>query len=891
MKSKRGCLLFVLMLVVLGVLTALALLGVWFLRQRQERARWEYLPPVIQITEPQSGVSEPVGSYLSAVSTITFSPQNPVQTVEWYLNGALVESNPLQAGAGVSQAYDSYNLLIPTEGTHMLLARAINTRGVIGQSQPLTFQGVAKGEAFYAVTVNEGETLESLAAGYGSDAATLQTLNPGLGNPPAPGTTIKVPIPPENEPPSLPPTPLPASGGVTLVATSPILKVADIPSNIFSLLIAAPPQAPTNLQGEVKGCKVKLLWEDNAANESGFVVWMAAPGAPLTRLVTLQPASGGVTWFEFQAPGPGYFLFWVEAVNAIGQQGSNIIYLNVDAGCPAGAATHLQIELLDMSVSGNYDRAYCYVSLEEAPEVRLPAQDGDFIQVQGGQGNVAAWPHTFGVSIPSDGALEISGECWGWSGASLDKLGVFSSPFAKEMWDGLKLVIPAGNAQIGVAVKPLSPMDTRETYVERAPGLPSPGSPGTFLYDEYPVDPNLTPPTNLSRSDVVDPTPPHLRHVVLYWDYEAGPSDSLVNGFTIFLNGIPFKTINQGPSGGSGRDEREAILLLPLEARCGKHLRWQVAANAGPAQSRLSEPLEYDLPPCEVYAMVEFIDIYLLCTADSAPDCMYVQYPASLRETLDVYYDLSVNSTTARHWGGTLFVPMTAGFSNFSDLGAYYWEPFPDTIVVPILTNIVDLVIRTKFWDHDDSSGDDMFGSHYIHLYYPDLQAARNDLGCGKIFKTEGWSYTGTAISNWLRVKVTIFPNECSKSPPFGTFKWMKPGGLPKADLRVEVWPTLSPKVEVRIHNDGPDWVDMDVQLMCLGKAEWTDATGVVFTKMLAPGAKTIHLTLKNGEVNTFYTGIKDDPSYSNLGMTCRIPALEIDPNPANNDSGLLQLP
>ena len=87
------------------------------------------------------------------------------------------------------------------------------------------------------------------------------------------------------------------------------------------------------------------------------------------------------------------------------------------------------------------------------------------------------------------------------------------------------------------------------------------------------------------------------------------------------------------------------------------------------------------------------------------------------------------------------------------------------------------------------------------------------------------------------------------------------------------------------IHNGGPELVDMNVQLMCLGKAEWTDATGVVFTKTLAPGAQTIHLELKNGEVATFFTGIKDDPSYSDLWVTCRIPVLKTDPNPANNES------
>jgi len=883
MKSKRSFLIIAVLMVL--VLCLFVLLGVWFLRQRQERARLVNLPPVVQITEPQSGVSAPVGSYLSTVSTITFSPQNPVQTVEWYLNGALLESHPLHPGAGAS--YDSYNLLIPTEGTHMLVVRAVNARGEIGQSLPLTFQGVAKGEAFYAVSVNESETLESLAADYGSNPATLQTLNPSLINPPPPGTTIKVPIPPENEPPSLPQAPPAVSGGITLVSTSPMLKVANIPSDIFSLLTVSPPQAPTNLQGEMKDCKVKLLWEDNNTNESAYEVWMAAPGAPLTHLAKLQPASGGVTWFEFQAPGPGYFLFWVEAVNALGQQGSNIIYLNVDTGCPAAAATHLQVEILDIAGSGSAERVYCYVSFENAPEVRLPAQDGNFITVKGGQGNVTAWPHTFGVSIPSDGSLEISGECWGWSGASLEKIGIFNSQFAKEMWDGLKRVIIVGNAQIGIAINPLGPMNTKGTFAVRSPDLPGTSSPGTVLYDS-PVDPKLTPPTNLSKADVVDPTPPHFRHMVLYWDHEAGLSDAGVDGFTIFLNGSLFKTINsEFVGGGNARYEREAILLLPQDTICGKHLRWEIAANSGPVQSRLSDPLEYDLPSCDVYAMVEFTSIYLLCTSDGGAgfgDCETVNHPESLRDTLDAYFDLSVNSTTARHWGEPSFVPMKAGFNYFSDLGAYYWQPFPDTIVVPILTDTFELDIRTIFWDYDDSSGHDVFGRHRIQLYYRDLKEARNDLGCGKTFVDESGDETGTANSYDLTVKVTIFPNECSKNPPFGTFKWMKPGGVSKADLRVETRPTR-PKLEVGIYNDGPGWVDMDVQLMCMGTAEWTGAAGAVFKKTLAPGAKTVHLTLKKGEAKLFYPGIKDDPSYNSLWFTCRIPALEIDPNPANNES------
>ena len=125
-------------------------------------------------------------------------------------------------------------------------------------------------------------------------------------------------------------------------------------------------------------------------------------------------------------------------------------------------------------------------------------------------------------------------------------------------------------------------------------------------------------------------------------------------------------------------------------------------------------------------------------------------------------------------------------------LGCYTWKPFADTIVVPILSDTFELDIRTTFYDHDKSSGDDPFGFHRIALYY-DLKGAKKDLGCGKTFVDEGWVYTGTAYSNELKVKVTIFPNDCSQSPPFGAFKWMQPGGLPKTDLRVETQITRPP--------------------------------------------------------------------------------------------------
>ncbi|MCX6071738.1 MAG: LysM domain-containing protein [Chloroflexi bacterium] len=789
MKARPCCLFLTIGLLLLGGLIGLTLLGVQFLRQRQERARWEYLPPVARITEPQSGFSAPVGSYLSAVSTITFSPQSPVQTIEWYLNGIRVESHPLQPGAGVSRAYDSYDLLIPTEGTHVLMARAINARGAIGLSQPLTFQGVAKGEAFYAVTVNEGETLESLAAGYGSDAATLQTLNPGLGNAPPPGTTVKVPIPPENEPPSPLPTPPTASSGVTLIAAPPMLKVADIPSNFYPLLTVTPPQVPTNLQGEVSNCRVKLLWEDNANNESGYEVWMAAPGAPLTRLVTLRPASGGVTWFEFQAPGPGYSLFWVEAVNAIGQQGSNIIYLNVDAGCPAGAATHLQVQILDIAVSASAGRVYCYASFENSPELRLPAQDGDFIAVQGGHGDLTSWPHTFALPIPQDGTLDLSGECWGWAGQNLSKLGKFTTALGSETWDGAPRLAQGSAIEISLAVHPQTPAGTKMIFAERSPGLPSGSYPG-FLEETLPIDPTLPIPviTTMVESTnyplLTANCNPRCQSLIWKWD----GNETKIRGFAVFLDGLPYAGVFPYPP-------MRSVFVQPPISACSAESRWQVAAVTASAMSQLSTP--YILPgphplpqnpdylggTCTIYVKVKFEYLDLEWTHDgfgsgSPGDC----------DTMDAYYAIHVDERgpatagsylyqTRKFYGGGIYRPLSCG--NHSSLHLFDKVnpalvsgvqttnnlPFSEILLFGELERMDQpllILVAANFLDYDPSSDPDWIAKYGTEYAADNFQAAIDFFGCGRTFVDEDEMDSGKSR---LQYTITVYPNACDRLP------------------------------------------------------------------------------------------------------------------------------
>jgi LysM repeat protein len=766
MKNQSGCVkLGVIPIFLLGALGLVAICAFIlndYSSRQQDDARARYAPPVVTITLPEDGFVTMVGSYLLAAGTVHFSSQTPVTTLEWWLDGTRLESQSI--ASAVSPFYATYDLLVPTEGKHLLVLRAINSLGVIGNSPPITFETTAKGDAYYPITLAEGETLEELAANYGTDAATLQNLNPGLGAAPTAGTTIKVPVPPENEPAA--PAQAPTGGsGTTLVPTAPMLQVGGASPLPGSLFLSAPPKAPTDLQGEVNNCKVKLIWKDNATNESGYEVWMAAGGSALTKLANLQPASGGAAWFEFQAPGPGYMVFWVEAVNSIGQQGSNIIYLNVDAGCPAGAPTHLQAEILDITVNTAAERVYCYVSFENAPEVRLPEGDGNFITVQNGHGNLAPWPHVFAVPFPQDGMLDISGECLGWAGNNLSKLGKFAVSAGSGTWNGSPILAHGAAFDVSLSLTAVSPTAPGVKYTSGPASPTDPSLPAPYALREERIygaeflpDREGTLPSQEEKSRC-NPDLPCMR---LSWRWDGDPKK--IGGFKVFLNGDSASGyVNQA-------DLLDTKTIVYLPGYCGRHVKWQVAAFSGTAlspkaYSPLSKPVEYDMPDCQAYLWVDFGSLNLINADDFEPD------PC---DTLETYFTLSVREETRSFWGGNFFLPMGCGHHYFSSIHGPYeqlYGPQPYVFTIPLTPgeDINDIWIRAKFWDYDEIS-DDLFASFSDHVRGAFSQGSQK-WQSGERWSTCDWtevtinSITKDAKSN-LTFSYIIYPNACLDRPP-----------------------------------------------------------------------------------------------------------------------------
>lgn len=755
--ARRGCgyWRFVLLaLLLIGLV--IAALGIFLILKQRDQIIADRQPPQVLVTRPISGTSIAAGGHLP-VSARAFGPR-PISSIELWVDGNLKETQNSGRPEGYSTFDAQFLLAAPPQGPHMLFVRAVNIDGIIGQSAAVTFvsgPAPSPGQLVYTVPVGAGQTLSSIGTLYGTDSATLQKVNPDLkGQEPSPGSMITVPVPSEvgSQSPIAPPPaasagsdPIPVPDIPPLTPIYPVIHV-----ELAAIGPIAVPSAPDGLQAQLKNCRVRLLWNDKATNEDHYEVRMAGLGTPPRTVATLAAAAGGAAWFEFPAPQPGGFSFWVEAVNTFARQPSNIAWVYVGPECPTTLATHLLVQGLDMNVGVSFDKSYCYVSFESAPERRIPADGNSFIKVQAGKGDITPWAsgaNGLAVPIPADGDLTILGECWGWVGTELSKLGPFSSNFPSSTWNGARQPLIGSTFQVGISIKPIGAMDTA-------------GAPVLYTYE----DPSLAVPYDLHEygiRSVFFNTDPYERSLAWAW---AGDQSKLT-GFQIYLNGVAY---NLGASGTpslappAARSERVRLPRL-----CGEHIRWQVAAVVGDAQSRLSQPYEYDQDPCKLQAKVRFDKIDLKLTYDGKGPC----------DILESTFALNVNAQTrcfgqcgSCAWGPTIFDYFEK--CNYAEVTSVYgvrcgeWS-FSSLIggtgtefVVPLDGKDIRLRIETMFWDDDDR----VFGRHLVNLAYPSIEKAQQELGCEKTFVTD--TVGSMAADSQLTYTVAVYPNKCSEEPP-----------------------------------------------------------------------------------------------------------------------------
>ncbi len=755
--------------------------------QKREQTPRAPEPPVVIVTHPISGTWPYAGTLLS-VSATAFGPTSPITRAELWVDGTLKETEPSPLPSGVERLAANFDLWV-TEGPHMIFVRAFNAAGMSGQSLPLSFVARAKdpSQRINTIAAHPGETIAGIAEDSGIDRATFQALNPAQGNGPLPGGTLLIlpqSIEPDQGAPSAPAeaSAPPGSSPLEMPAVAPLeavdpSKFLGLDVNfVLGLFVTRLPAAPSDLQAQVADCRIKLRWNDMATNEDRYEVWMAGMGLPPSKLATLKPSAGDTTWYEFSAPQPGYFSLWVEAVNAVGNQASNIVWVQVASTCATTIGDQLRIDLLDISVGTSVDKAYCYVAFGDAPGIRLPEHDFTFIPVNAGQGDLGAQPRSFTVPTPSSGALNISGECWGWSGKSLHHLGTESQGYGAETWTGARQVL-GKSFQVGFTIKPLGTTDTRDPTGWRSPGDPPTDSSGNGFIPEYVEDPTLPVPYGLSLEDpkldcAMDSTPSggtrFLKCKTLRW--KLGGDQSKITGFLIFSdeNG-PFRTAK----GGSIRE----ALVTPWEFRCAG-IKWQVAAVAGGARSKLSDPIEQPGPAsCRVYAKVKFLSIiaHYNCDLD-----MYFKLNFRVQDYEATRWFYGYGALGERPWTGYSFTRLRCGPNSFKEIiddnpfSLVDWsglttKPYSEfEFALPgeakdYANAPFTVWVRANFAERHDWKSDDVIGKFNDRYDFESLAAATKLLGCGETFnsKSEGTLH-GYPI---LVYEMTIYPNECGDVP------------------------------------------------------------------------------------------------------------------------------
>jgi hypothetical protein len=424
---------------------------------------------------------------------------------------------------------------------------------------------------------------------------------------------------------------------------------------------------------------VRLVWQDNAENETGYRIWMAGLGYPARVVATLEASPGsGPAWFQFPSPSLGIFSFWVEAFNLLGSQPGEPVWAGVNqTNCPDPLAADLIFEVLDLTVAGGYGRVYCYISVEDAPEVRFPMDDGVFVELSGFQGDLSGLPEgkrRFIFPIPGDAALDVIGKCLGWQGGALSELGEFSGSVPSEKWDGSRQTVGSPTFEIGFRINARGELKAV----------------GQYGY----LDPTIAAPYGLNLEQLNLPAASSGQFEperLLRWRWDGDEAD--ISGFTVFINGRPYAPANP--------HERDLVVRLP--SRCGGVISIGVAANRGPALSTVA-PLVVTQDPCGVLVDVHFKDLVVTRAVDGEPgDC----------DNLEVWFHL-IATANGNHVDKNLVDPsgedgffLSCGNWTFAGLSGpnQYFEGNDHILITMPPDDTGMLEIKVTMWELDPRLG------------------------------------------------------------------------------------------------------------------------------------------------------------------------------------------
>jgi hypothetical protein len=709
-------LFLLLLLLLLG-----AVLALWRRQAvRLETVRKQNAPPEVYVDHPTAGQIIPAGEHSFVAAQAT--GRNALMSIELWLDGQLVESQPSANPDGDIVIYGYFDLQVE-EGVHMLFVRATDSAGMIGQSLPVPLTGgasISPEETFVHVFFGPHTTIEQIAAEHGVEPDLIEMHNPWIrerdqdweghvivptnpddenespeGAPETPPGTAPQEPPSEAAPPAAG-----SGGGVSIPPDLPMLEVDQaLPVGNAAeppwawVVPTAPPAAPSDVKAEVKDCKIRVSWRSDGSNVSGYAVWFASQDGLMRLIATLKPGDSttGMQWYEFQPPKSGVVSVWVDAGNALGSQSSPPVTVTVPGSCDPSGDEKLQFEIQEVFVPSGYDRVYAYLALEGVPERRVPNNDDVFIQVEDGWADVTMWipgEQKTVLPIPDDGELSISGECWGWSGDELSKLSTFSISIPSAQWVGTQTTLGDERCGLRADLKPLVPIgSTMETFIGKDSTIPAPfnvRSKKCSICEKLMDQPEFEWEWFWTRD--------------IFWQWKGDIKK--ITGFTILLDGKPVKTV--------AANQRQANVTLPKW--CGGESKWEVVANGVDGTSAISETAKEQMPYCSKWVKISFLYLHLSWTCEGW--CLF----SNTCNSLDAYFQISVNNIARRFYGGNFYMPLKCGSTKFTDMV----DKDKETVfILPYYSGSIDLWVRANFWDYDTWSGDDVIGTYSYHITWP----------------------------------------------------------------------------------------------------------------------------------------------------------------------------
>jgi hypothetical protein len=493
---------------ILCVCVAVAAGGVLFLASN----RTPPTLPTVRIEDPRTG-DDLIAGDPSVVYAHADDPDG-IAGAELWINGQLVAAEVNAAGENPFLISEGWT---PTDvGAYLVLVRATDTKGYVGQSASILVnvaeQPPLSPDAVSAVPASEPGGQPVLIPVPTDEPPAAGRAPSGGGTEPAVGIPAPPPEPPGGAAPADP-----ASGGVPIWGPTLCRSLPSLPGCGGAVLPGMLPPNTPRISARYGGdCQIDVQWTDESDNEIGFRLYRIFRGST-TDLVAPTDTAGSYTDHPGQG---GTYRYYVTAYNAAGESPPSAPSAEIEIPLSACLAeilrpvTDLELEALTFNVTESLDKAYCYYALVGPPWLRVPGEEGQYLELSGDSWNIAAYAggaNRLHISLPAGVPLTVSGKCYGWRGSELLPLGEFTNTHGEEDWHGTILTGSSGRFTVTYAIQTLT-----------APPEDVP---------RFEIDPSIPPPYDLRIGGIF--TVPN-QNVLWRWLPAAGDTRRLL-GFNVFF--------------------------------------------------------------------------------------------------------------------------------------------------------------------------------------------------------------------------------------------------------------------------------------------------------------------------------------------------------------------